>query len=638
MNSVRIVALATVFAFSWFCQMACAQFLINYQFIGTFETPTFVLNGVTASAKTGVFLSDGSGIGVLGGLTNGVDENEVLRFDFPFAIDFVTLNSMPSFVNSDFVFEGFLEGRSVGSGTANFFDFTDSNLPLLELLGVDRIDALELTGGQLPDFYSRLNYDEAQLLNNSFEVSDSGTTDVSGWTSSGNVTTFEGNSVVGDQSVRLMASGSADRTSVSQTYAGNFENRFVRAGGYAINSSFDPLTGDNFGRVELDFLDASGQEIDLNPLADETAVLSPILDASNALEELANLNTEFVSAPADAVACRVTLSHIQPTGTGAGSIFFDNVTIEISPFPIAGSFFPLGSDHFESQTANIAANSSVFFEIDHDGVSPFVFTSESTGDEVEFAIYNQGGFRLAQSDVPSDQDNDVTRLEINSLPAGEYIVAAAVHPATFGFGFVVDAGSSSSVDVTLNLNGEAPSLPPVEATFSPVSFSFLDSDNFDPPDDGTPVFFEVVYDGLAPLTIEATDSNVGELIDLALFKTNGVIIETSDNGLLEFDSLEAGTYILALNNFLTIFDFGFVASSTASVEMGPTTVTFTTGEPDFLPGDVNCDGVVDLLDIQPFIERLQSSEYDPKADVNLDGAVNLLDVSLFIDAINSTGG
>lgn len=50
-----------------------------------------------------------------------------------------------------------------------------------------------------------------------------------------------------------------------------------------------------------------------------------------------------------------------------------------------------------------------------------------------------------------------------------------------------------------------------------------------------------------------------------------------------------------------------------------------------LLGDVNRDGVVDLLDVAAFVEALQSSEYKPEADINQDGVVDLLDVAPFLE-------
>ena len=59
---------------------------------------------------------------------------------------------------------------------------------------------------------------------------------------------------------------------------------------------------------------------------------------------------------------------------------------------------------------------------------------------------------------------------------------------------------------------------------------------------------------------------------------------------------------------------------------------------DLLPnpcliGDVNRDGVVDLLDVQPFVEALLAGKYVCEADLNEDGIVDLLDVSGFINCL-----
>lgn len=60
-----------------------------------------------------------------------------------------------------------------------------------------------------------------------------------------------------------------------------------------------------------------------------------------------------------------------------------------------------------------------------------------------------------------------------------------------------------------------------------------------------------------------------------------------------------------------------------------------TFEPDmgFVLGDVNCDGVVNLLDVQPFVELISNGLFNPKADINEDGVVNLLDVGGFIELV-----
>ncbi|MEM9410207.1 MAG: dockerin type I domain-containing protein [Planctomycetota bacterium] len=47
-------------------------------------------------------------------------------------------------------------------------------------------------------------------------------------------------------------------------------------------------------------------------------------------------------------------------------------------------------------------------------------------------------------------------------------------------------------------------------------------------------------------------------------------------------------------------------------------------------GDVNVDGLVNLLDVEPFIQRLSNGSFQAEADCNEDGVVNLLDVEPFV--------
>ncbi len=61
-----------------------------------------------------------------------------------------------------------------------------------------------------------------------------------------------------------------------------------------------------------------------------------------------------------------------------------------------------------------------------------------------------------------------------------------------------------------------------------------------------------------------------------------------------------------------------------------------TGEKTSLPGDVNCDGVVNLLDVAPFVDLIINGGFSGKADLNGDGVVDLLDVQPFVNIL--TGG
>ena len=57
--------------------------------------------------------------------------------------------------------------------------------------------------------------------------------------------------------------------------------------------------------------------------------------------------------------------------------------------------------------------------------------------------------------------------------------------------------------------------------------------------------------------------------------------------------------------------------------------------PAVLLGDVNRDGIVNFLDISPFISLLSNSVFQLEADVNQDGDVNFLDISPFIGILAS---
>ena len=52
-------------------------------------------------------------------------------------------------------------------------------------------------------------------------------------------------------------------------------------------------------------------------------------------------------------------------------------------------------------------------------------------------------------------------------------------------------------------------------------------------------------------------------------------------------------------------------------------------------GDVNQDGVVNLLDVGPLVDLLTNGTFQLEADINSDGEVNLLDVGLFVELLTS---
>lgn len=68
-----------------------------------------------------------------------------------------------------------------------------------------------------------------------------------------------------------------------------------------------------------------------------------------------------------------------------------------------------------------------------------------------------------------------------------------------------------------------------------------------------------------------------------------------------------------------------------SIKLGFATIDFIFTGP--VLGDINGDGVVDLLDIQPFVDAITNGTFSEEADINGDGVVDLLDVAPFIDLL-----
>jgi len=54
-------------------------------------------------------------------------------------------------------------------------------------------------------------------------------------------------------------------------------------------------------------------------------------------------------------------------------------------------------------------------------------------------------------------------------------------------------------------------------------------------------------------------------------------------------------------------------------------------------GDINRDGSLNLLDVEPFTDAIANGFNDPCADMNGDGSVDLLDVAPFIYKLKNGG-
>ncbi len=82
-----------------------------------------------------------------------------------------------------------------------------------------------------------------------------------------------------------------------------------------------------------------------------------------------------------------------------------------------------------------------------------------------------------------------------------------------------------------------------------------------------------------------------------------------------------------------LFQNPFGGTFYLSVDLGSPNRLLLNYTPTLL-GDVNQDGVVNLLDVMPFVDALSSATFIDEADMNQDGLVNLLDVQPFVAALS----
>jgi len=155
---------------------------------------------------------------------------------------------------------------------------------------------------------------------------------------------------------------------------------------------------------------------------------------------------------------------------------------------------------------------------------------------------------------------------------------------------------------------------------------------------------DVTLDAAASLDIEIGGTTAGTehdvldvvgTLDLGSATLNVTLIDAySPAGGETFDILDWGTLS---NTFGTVnlptLDSGLSWDDSALYTDGTLSVSSAV-----MLGDVNGDGVVDGLDIQPFVDLLTGGGYQAEADINSDAVVDGLDIQPFVDIITGAGG
>ena len=184
--------------------------------------------------------------------------------------------------------------------------------------------------------------------------------------------------------------------------------------------------------------------------------------------------------------------------------------------------------------------------------------------------------------------------------------------------------------VSVSSSDMAPTTPPnTIGTFNPSGFGFYESEVIQL-DISDPSFYEINFDGISTISLSATEiSNGGSetSTSVGFYDVFGNLLGSGQNG-LSFDALEGGTYYFGITNpangFFPNFQWGTITSFTDPVNVEVSTAAL---------GDINCDGIIDLLDVVPFIEILVSGTYIAKADLNQDFVVDLEDVDPFVQLL-----
>ena len=129
-------------------------------------------------------------------------------------------------------------------------------------------------------------------------------------------------------------------------------------------------------------------------------------------------------------------------------------------------------------------------------------------------------------------------------------------------------------------------------------------------------------------------NGIVEIADPLGLAGGSAIIDLADVGLVgvDFNGVELSVTGLDLTVSAELV-LNLDANGTPVDVVGNVVATGVLPDP-FLLGDVNLDGVVDLLDVGPFVELLTSGQFQTEADINQDGIVSLLDVQPFVELLS----
>ena len=267
---------------------------------------------------------------------------------------------------------------------------------------------------------------------------------------------------------------------------------------------------------------------------------------------------------------------------------------------------------------------------------------DSTGQEVLFDFRSSGGNGLAGAVEPDDFDPsgagdliaiDGLSLTIVDVTAPAYDVTGAVPIDTGGI-----VSSAAGDAIVTNVSGDD-ALGIQNPSISNGDFDLIgdgnESSDLNPGEALTFTFDQDVQFTSIELEAVQADDRFDVLIDgVAMLETTGDAEFLDDLGGLAGFTITAGSEItFAVDGILNA-----MSTELPSTSIRIETFTVEVIESDDGHADVNLDGIVNFLDISPFIIVLTSGgspAQESQADCNGDGTVSFLDISPFIVALTN---
>ena len=231
---------------------------------------------------------------------------------------------------------------------------------------------------------------------------------------------------------------------------------------------------------------------------------------------------------------------------------------------------------------------------------------------------------FASFEFALDPDAVVTELDFDSLSGGDVISSGDVLDG-FQFEFDFDGVDLRVGDSNTTVSTSTPNY--VGTTDADM---LQDGDDFDiliEPSNALGLFF-ITKDGL--LDGDITLSFNGAAVQAVAMDVHETL---ADGSLVYFLGVTNAAETSTLASITTLGNGEFLYN----VDDITRAVFATDGCPSgFAVGDVNQDGSINLLDVDPFIDAITSGDFVCEADISQDGSVNLLDVGPFVDLL--TGG